>query len=282
MAAIEGLHVVALQPRHLDDACALVAEAGWNQTRDDWQLMREAGEAIGLEDKAGRLVASALGMPFGDAFGWISMVLVAGDWRRKGIATYLLNTCIDRLEAEGRVPVLDATPEGETVYARLGFKRMLTIRRWQGESKGSPSAVDDRVRNVDSADIDWVIAYDNAVFGGDRAVVLRNLATRDGAAGWVAEGEKGFLLSRRGRLARQLGPLCAEDADTACALLAAALGHLREPVFIDVPDRQAKAVDLLDKQGFAVQRPFRRMLKGQSDGFGDPARMHALAGPEFG
>ena len=31
-----------------------------------------------------------------------------------------------------------------------------------------------------------------------------------------------------------------------------------------------------------VQRPFRRMYKGDTDGFGDIARTYALAGPELG
>jgi GNAT superfamily N-acetyltransferase len=282
MAAIEGLPLVFLEPRHIDGACALVAEAGWNQTRDDWRMMLSAGDAIGLEDEAGRLVASALVLPFGSAFGWISMVLVTADWRRKGLATFLLNACIERHEAAGRIAVLDATPEGEVVYARLGFKGVLTSRRWQRGADERRSVSDERVRSVGPADADRIAAYDRGIFGGDRAVVLKNLITRGGAAAWIARDGAGFLLSREGRLARQLGPLCAEDADTACVLLQAALSDLDEPVFIDVPDRHAAVVALLEESGFVVQRPFRRMLRGESDGFGDPSRMFALAGPELG
>lgn len=97
MAPIDALREVALSPAHLSAALALSAEAGWNQTGDDWRLMIRHGRAIGLEAPGGRLVASALALPYGGRFAWISMVLVTADWRRKGLASRLMRSCIDWL-----------------------------------------------------------------------------------------------------------------------------------------------------------------------------------------
>ncbi|MHA1565358.1 MAG: GNAT family N-acetyltransferase [Alphaproteobacteria bacterium] len=292
MAAIKGLRQTPLSNRHIDGACALVAEAGWNQTADDWCMMINGGEAIGFEDEAGRLVASALILPYdpapdNPAFGWISMVLVAADWRRRGIATHLLHTCIATLESAGRMPVLDATPDGRKVYTGLGFKSDFTIQRWQCAAPSRQSLTktghDARMqRQITAADIDQIIKDDRRAFGGDRTAILRDIATRDGALGWIRNDGCGYLLSRAGRLARQLGPLWAANDDAALSLLDAALRYFDEPTFIDVPDRHARMVASLTACGFMSQRPFLRMSKGDGLGLGDPAHIYALAGPELG
>ncbi len=282
MAAIEGLREVTLENRHLDDACALVDEARWNETATDWKMMIDAGHAIGFEDEQGNLVASALTLPYGDAFGWISMVLVTADWRRKGIATWLLDTCIADHESAGRIPILDATPDGEKVYERLGFESHFTIRRWQADAPDNPGNLSGDIRPLDQDDQAHMVAYDREVFEGDRAAILLDIANRPGAKSWVMCDGSGYLLSREGRRALQIGPICADSDAAAQALLSQALAGLDEPVFIDVPDRHEALADMLDELGFTVQRPFRRMYKGDTNGFGDIARTYALAGPELG
>ena len=283
MANFDGLRRVDIESRHLNDANLLVAEAGWNQTPDDWRVFMRASGAIGFEDQTGRLVASAAAIPYGREFGWISMVLVTAAWQRKGIATDLLHACIANHRDAGRVPVLDATPDGEKVYAGLGFLGQFEARRWQSAKAAAPTPPgDDRPRMIAGSDVDGVVDYDRVVFGGDRAIVVRDFVTRNGARGWIAPGGCGFLLSRKGRLARQIGPLCAETEVVAMSLLATALHYLDEPVFIDVPERHEATVRLLKKLDFVAQRPFRRMALGRAAGFGDAKRMFALAGPEFG
>lgn len=282
MAAIEGLREVELEPRHLEDACALVDEAGWNETRDDWEMMLEAGHAFGFEDDRGKLVASALTLPYGDSFGWISMVLVTAEWRRRGIASYLLGACIADHEDAGRIPILDATPAGEEVYRGLGFESHFTIQRWECENPRAAESPETGVRRASSDDLSNILAYDRETFEGNRSALLSDICLRRGAQGWVLEQGNGYLLSREGRRARQLGPLCADTDEDARALMAAALDYFDEPVFVDVPDRHAALVAMLQDGGFTAQRPFRRMFKGEADGFGDIARTYALAGPELG
>lgn len=282
MVDIEGLREVQLEPRHIDDACALVDEAGWNETAADWLMMMESGRAIGLEDDNGCLIASALTIPYGAEFGWISMVLVTADWQRKGLATGLLNKCIATHEAAGLVSILDATPAGEKVYEQLGFSHHFTIQRWQCDSPESGRFEAHDVRELTPDDLNDIIVYDRSIFEGNRSSVLLDIGIRKGAQGWVLENGQGFLLSREGRRARQLGPLCAESEADALSLMAAALDHFGEPVFIDVPDQHAGLIDMLMQNGFAPQRPFQRMFKGETNGFGDIARTYALAGPELG
>ena len=69
----------------------------------------------------GRLVATALALPYPPAFGWVSMVLVHAPYRRRGLATRLVERATAALEGAGLLPVLDATPAGAEVYGRHGL-----------------------------------------------------------------------------------------------------------------------------------------------------------------
>ncbi|MFV2035357.1 MAG: hypothetical protein ACC631_09670, partial [Halocynthiibacter sp.] len=64
--------IITLDESHLRGALALSQEAGWNQTAEDWRMMLSAGRGIGFEAPDGTLTASAVTLPYGETFGWIS------------------------------------------------------------------------------------------------------------------------------------------------------------------------------------------------------------------
>src|SRR6266511_3739364 len=117
---LEGIGTLA--PEELGDAAALVREAGWNQVAADWRIFLDLGRVYAVRTGAGRVIATAATLPYGGRFAWISMVLVAGEYRRRGLASRLMRRCIEELTAAGLVPVLDATPAGRAVYGALGFE----------------------------------------------------------------------------------------------------------------------------------------------------------------
>jgi len=279
----------ALGIADLTGCMALSAEARWNQNAADWRLMLAIGRGFGLFDAAGRLVATAIALPFERRFGWISMMLVTADHRRRGLATRLMQNAIDALLAEDCVPMLDATPAGREVYRRIGFEDCWSLERLQLPSDpGSAPAV--AAHGVDIRPIapnDWpeVLGYDCRVFGANRAPILRDLARRVPRAALVAErGGRlcGAVFARDGRGATQLGPLIADDAEIALALLAAAFARVRPPVLVDVPDRHATIGAWLRAAGFALQRPYTRMAYRRGRAFDDLSRLFAIAGPELG
>ena len=241
---------------------------------------------------AGRVIATAAILPF-DGFGWISMVLVAGEFRRRGLATRLMRRCIDDLVAGGRVPVLDATPDGRQVYGALGFEDTWTLpsnspcaagrrRRCRRPAPFPPTRL---VAPIDDRIWPQLRAYDAAAFGADRGELLARLRGRLPAAELVAlRGDRiaGFLLGRDGRTCAQLGPLVADDDAVALALLERALAGVPAPLYIDVADAHAKVRTWLEARGFTTQRPFTRMVYRRRTGFDDPARTYAVVGPEFG
>ena len=283
---LEGIGTLA--PEELGDAAALVREAGWNQVAADWRIFLDLGRVYAVRTGAGRVIATAATLPYGGRFAWISMVLVAGEYRRRGLASRLMRRCIEELTAAGLVPVLDATPAGRAVYGALGFEDAWGFHRLAcGETgaSGLPAPAGVVIRPIDDAVFAELCRYDAAVFGADRSGVLARLRGRVPAAELVAlrEGNVcGLLLGRDGRSATQLGPLVADDAAIARALLARGLAAIKGPVYIDLADAHQGLGAWLEGLGFAAQRPFTRMLHRRAAGFDDAARTFAVAGPELG
>jgi GNAT superfamily N-acetyltransferase len=280
----------SLSPAELDDVGALVREARWNQLAADWRVFLALGRVYALVTAEGRIVATTATLPYGGRCAWISMVLVAGEYRRQGLATQLMRRAMDELSAAGLVPVLDATPDGRAVYRRLGFTDswgFARLIRRERQAAAAPFGVPAGVTIRPVTDADWpaLCAYDAAAFGAERAAVLARLRGRLPAAELVAERAgrvAGFLLGRDGMLAGHLCPLIADDDAIACALVAHALDALDGPLFIDLADDKAAVRSFLETRGFAAVRPFTRMLYGTRARFDDAARTFAVIGPEFG
>jgi GNAT superfamily N-acetyltransferase len=281
----------SLTASELDDVDTLVREARWNQLAADWRIFTDLGRLYAAHTGADRIVATTATLPYGSRFAWISMVLVKSEFRRHGLATQLMRRAMDELAREGRIPILDATPDGRAVYRRLGFEdswgfaRLLRRERQHTTEPFVGPTADVVVRAI--VDQDWpaLCAYDAAAFGADRSAVLGGLRGRLPAAEFVAEHAGrvvGFALGRDGGLAAQIGPLIAEDEAIAAALFARALDGVEGPLFVDLADSKRELRSFLDARGFVSVRPFTRMLYGSSTRFDDTTRTCAVIGPEFG
>ncbi len=281
MASIELLPLATLTENDIAGCMALSAEAGWNQTPEDWALFMRHGTVFGLPDGDGRPVATGAILPFSQNFAWISMVLVTARRRRERIGTGILETCCAALKRRGLVALLDATPAGERVYRPLGFAPTFALTRWQGQGGGG-MALPANTRSMQADDMATVVNIDARAFGARRAFLLHSFFARAPQLAFITTDGSGFALARPGRIATQIGPIIAADEAAATALLSAALGAASGPVFLDVVDRWHKLGALLRGRGFTVQRPFLRMALGRSAPFGDVARTFVVAGPEFG
>ncbi|APH72529.1 GNAT family N-acetyltransferase [Aquibium oceanicum] len=275
MAVSEAGTIERLTTADIASGMALSTEAGWNQTEADWRHFIVEGHAIGMRAPDGRLVASAAALPYDGPFGFVGMVLVTADWRRRGIATRLVDQCVAELRGRGLVPVLDATAAGAEVYRRQGFVGQFGFDRWEG--KLEPSAPGDGRLGSLSGD---PVELDAEAFGARRGKLLADFLSRPGTS---ARGNSGrFALLRNGRRALQAGPVVAAGEDAAIDLLGDLFAGTRGPVFIDVLAGRSRVGDWLAARGFTIQRSFTRMALGREAPFGRPERLFAVAGPEFG
>jgi GNAT superfamily N-acetyltransferase len=263
---------VPLTPDLTSDALRLSAEAGWNQTKEDWSVFVTHGIAFGVQHD-GALVGTAAMLPYGAGFGFVSMVLVTQAHRHHGLASRLLGTCLETLHARGLTPVLDATPAGQPVYEKLGFQAMFALERWEGKASSVAAP-------VPAPTAEDLVPLDAAAFGAERSFLLRSFLSRPGTQATVLAD--GFAIARSGFRATQLGPVVAHSAKHAVALLRTLLDSVTGLVFLDVPTRWTCVARFLETNGFRRQRPFTRMALDCTTPFGDPARLFAAAGPEFG
>ena len=288
-AATDPFEGLSLAPLVVGDAArgaALSAGIGWNQNRADWLYMLSNGFGCGRTDPNGKLVGSAMALGYG-VFAWVCMVLVSPDWRRRGIATDLMNRVLADLASAGTIAGLDATPDGREVYKHLGFEDIYRIERYWA-SAVAPVEAPRTAADIAPADADGIAeiaACDSRAFGGGREALLASLMERQPERAFIArQGDSavGYVLARDGRQATQIGPLVADDPDTAIALAARALAGLDGQAVIDCPARHRALIDWIAASGFAYQRPYIRMLRDRSEPFDNADLVYALAGPELG
>jgi GNAT superfamily N-acetyltransferase len=287
MARTDAFTIDELGADAVAGAFPLGVEVGWNQTADDWAFCIAHGTVFGARNDLGRLIATAAVLPYAGSsagqpgFAWVSLVIVTASHRGRGLGTHMLQQCIATLRSRSLTGLLDATPAGAKIYTPLGFQPVLGLRRWQGERQGD-SESRERVRPLAVASMAAIGALDTRAFGAQRQTLLTNFQTRPGTRGFQIADGSGYALVRSGRVASYVGPVVAANAQDAVALIDAAAASTPGRVFIDVPNPQTQIAEWLGAHGFVVQRPLLRMVLGPDLPRGDPARVFAIAGPEYG
>jgi GNAT superfamily N-acetyltransferase len=274
MAATEPIDIVELGVGDAPAGLALSTEAGWNQNEADWRFFLSRGIVFGLRD-GNRLVATAALLPYSAGNAWISMVLVTPSWRRRGIATKLVGTCLGVAARRGITTWLDATPAGASVYGQLGFTPTLQLRRLRLERPQRATAT----QPLPAGDLGALAARDGSALGFDRSTLLSEFAARPGSR--IVTSNRAMALVRDGRTARHIGPLLADRADQALALVDAITSCESGPWLIDAVHSQEAFLHGLVQSGWNIERPFQRMRFGRLTA--QPAQPpFAVAGPEFG
>ena len=275
MDATEQLAIVQLGEADAASGVLLSSEAQWNQNEADWRFFLTKGIVFGVRDRDGRVIASAALLPYSDSDAWISMVLVTGNWRRRGLATRLVDACIGAASRLGVTAWLDATPAGATVYGPLGFSPTIQLRRLRFERASTVKA------DVELAPgkLDDLLKLDIRAMGFDRRDLLRELSERP-TSRLLSHGDA-MALVRDGRTARHIGPLFAGTPTHALALMRDIAASERRPLLIDAVASHETLLQGLANSGWAIERPFQRMRFGRA-GTKTAEPPFAVAGPEFG
>ncbi|MFM8470142.1 MAG: GNAT family N-acetyltransferase [Limisphaerales bacterium] len=285
---MSSLRIRLFQKTDFAFANSLRALAGWNQTPDDWmRFLNHQPDGCFVAEWDGQPVGTATTTIYEDKVAWIGMVLVHPDARRRGIGRALLEHCIAFLKPRVACIKLDATPLGKTLYDTLGFKDEWTLRRWETsrvELPGNPMKY--RVRAWRDSDVEAMQVLDVEAFGVIRWPMVRRMTwqiSRSLVGVTPKRRVNAFGILRKGARARYFGPLVAESIAAAGLLIKSFLAaQPNQPIFWDIPDANACAVELAQRLGFTPQRPLIRMFLGENKWPGDPQKVFALAGPEIG
>jgi GNAT superfamily N-acetyltransferase len=277
MGGIDHLAISRLDADDAREGLLLSEEAHWNQNEADWRFFLTRGTVYGIRDGDGRLIATAALLPYTSGNAWIGMVLVTQNWRRRGLATKLLDACLKAAAKQGLTTWLDATPAGATVYGPLGFAPTLELRRLR--FAGSAARATATAKLPANGRLDDLVARDCAAMGFDRSALLGELGGRPGSQLILHGNAMGLI--RGGRTARQLGPLFADSIASATALVETVVQAETDPVLIDVVSDYREFLENLTATGWNIERPFQRMRFGRAT-VASAAPPFAVAGPEFG
>ena len=259
----------------------LKTQAGWNQLEGDWRRMLDMQPSGGfIAEYGGTSAGTVMTCAFGDV-AWIAMMLVDESLRGKGIGRALMEHALAYLDEQRvRAVRLDATPLGQPLYEKLGFVAEYSLARYAGTPLGgenvsgvTPAAVSDR---------EAIYSLDRSVTQTDRRKLLsRLLAERPGFV--VRENGHlcGYLLSRAGANATQIGPCIADQAAGERLFGHAFALYAGRPIYVDIPVPHEPAAVLARHQGLSVQRQLLRMCRGPAiDEQVD--QLWASSGPELG
>lgn len=211
----------------------------------------------------GVLAAGISAVRYGDDFGFIGLYICKPEFRGKGHGKAVWDAGVAHLE--GRTIGLDGVPAQQGNYALMGFAPLYETWRWSGRLPAMEIAPGIEVRPVQADDIASLGRYDRRHFPGPREAFTRQ---------WVAPPRQAHVLIRNGAVAgyavaracRQgwkIGPLFADDADGALALmssLASVIGA--DMVQIDVPEGQGAFSAWLAQAGFEKSFVTARMYRG--------------------
>ncbi|MBN1806687.1 MAG: GNAT family N-acetyltransferase [Sedimentisphaerales bacterium] len=248
----------------VDFGLKLSRQAGWNQIESDWlRLLKMEPDGCFAAEYAGRSVGTTTTCVF-NGTAWIAMVLVEEGFRGKGIGTELLRYCLNYLDERNVKTVrLDATSRGRPLYEKLGFVPEYQLVRFEGASSCNRSNI---VAKVNPAMLRDIVELDRRMSGTNRGKLFgRFLEEFPEDIYVVRRGDKieGFIISRPGANAVQIGP-CIANAEVGPVLLQDALARCKgKSVFVDVPVDNVGAVKIAESSGLKIQRYFMRMYRGQ-------------------
>lgn len=226
----------------LATAIEWAAAEGWNPGVDDLEPFLAAdpdGYFGGWVD--GELAVTVSAVRYGDDFAFGGFYIAAPAHRGHGIAYQVSRAARDYV-ASSAVIGLDGVLEQEATYARDGFVTAYGTTRYALGSASAIAPPSDDLVDARELPLDVLVTYEveGRLFPARRERFLAAWLAMPSAVARAridADGDvHGWGLRRRCREGYKVGPLFADDADTADAIWRALVADADGPVFLDVPD----------------------------------------------
>ncbi|MEO0623709.1 MAG: GNAT family N-acetyltransferase [Pseudomonadota bacterium] len=274
-----GTELRRLTANEIVEAVSWAASEGWNPGHADASTFLEADPQAFLGSFDDRGMAACVSVAeIGAGYGFLGFYICRPDRRGQGLGFALWQAALaSRLIA---CIGLDGVVDQQENYRRSGFAYAHANHRYGGLPEGLRGG---GTRPYDPAMAGALARYDTRVFGVDRAAYLAAWLGQSGARIRVAEqdGIRGWGLARPCLEGHKIGPLFADDAATAEALLSSLSEGLAGPVFLDVPGTNPEAIVLAKKAGLSPVFETARMYRGAPPP-ADLARTFGITSFEFG
>ncbi|RWM95249.1 MAG: GNAT family N-acetyltransferase [Mesorhizobium sp.] len=257
------------------------AREGWNPGIDDAAALRAADpEGFISAFVTGEMVAGISAVAYGAEFGFIGLYICRPDRRGEGHGKAVWDAGMARLG--DRIVGLDGVAEQRANYQHKGFVPAYETVRFSGRPARLTGGRE--IRSVAAAETAEILAYDRQCFPAPREAFLREWLQppRIAMMSTGSTGLAGYGVARRCREGFKIGPLFADDMETALALMAELTGRTAgEALHIDVPATQIGFTAVLQAVGMVPGFTTTRMYRGGKPG-NVPSKVFGITTLELG
>jgi len=258
----DSLQIRSMSAPEVETLVECAAAEGWNPGLGDARAFHAADPAGflgGFID--GELVSGIAAVAYGDDFGFIGLYIVRPDQRGRGYGKAVWNAGMERLA--GRTIGLDGVPEQQANYRSQGFVQDYGTTRYSGRFSDAKAAPANQ-ESPTEAERRTIADFERAYFPAVRAGFLDEWLVEPHRTAVHLEGETpvGYGVARACRDGVKIGPLFANDFETARDLVESLAAGCDDVIHIDVPDRQTQFIELLTDQGFTPGFRTARMYRG--------------------
>lgn len=265
---------------HLEGALELSQEMSWPYRLEDWDVALQLGRGFVLE-RAGTVIGTAAWWPYGETHASAGMIIVAKTARGRGYGARLMDALLT--SARPRSIALNSTAEGQALYQRRGFVPIGVIHQHQGIPRGRHEPPPGLVRPMAASDFEMIMRLDRDATGLERRQMLEKLL--QSGDGYVLQRDgmaRGYAISRLFGRGHVIGPVVAETATDAQALIEAALARLGS-VFVRIDTSATSQLgDWLEGIGLEQVGDATTMILGRPAPSSGPARVFAIPNQSFG
>ncbi|WP_292490601.1 GNAT family N-acetyltransferase [Methanoculleus sp. 10] len=247
----DGFAVRTMRRREVEVAVDWAAQEGWNPGNHDAEAFYAADpEGFFIAELDGEPIGSVSVVNYSETFAFAGLYILKPEYRNRGYGS--------RLFAAGMAHAGDRNIGGDGVLAmqekyrtRSGFTLAYRNIRFEGAGGGNEPE-----GPVDIAGVPFepLAAYDARHFPASRPRFLAAWLRQEGACGRAVLGEDGdvagYGVVRRCRHGYKIGPLFADTPEIAGEIFLALSAQASSgPVYLDVPEPNAAAVALAQRQG---------------------------------
>jgi len=240
------------------------AREGWNPGLHDAECFYAADpDGFFLARLDGKPVGCLSAVAYDEHFAFGGFYIVNPEYRAQRIGHALVDKAMAYVGS--RVFGNDAVVARQETYRQLGFVTAYRNIRYRGTASGGADR-SSRITDLSAVPFDDLLAYDRIMFPARRSSFLKYwIRQPEGAAlGCLENGRlSGYGVIRKCRQGYKIGPLFADDEETAETLFAALTGTLDgQEFFLDIPEPNRGAQRLVQRHALTGVFETARMYRG--------------------
>jgi len=274
----------------IDLAYEMDAAEKWDHTRKDIErIFSYEPSGCFVAEVNGRSVGHVSSISYG-RLGWIGMLIVKPEYRRRGIGTLLTKRALAYLsERKVRTTKLEAVPEIAGLYRKLGFREEFRSLRFVRHCEQAISIPNGRVEPLNEREIKMLAEFDAGYFGVNRYLVLNELHRCNPHLCFVSHKKSkitGYIMCCKSKSGYRIGPWVCESKDQEIAkrLLARVIMEIGHTVksYVGALAINTTATTILQSLRFRQYSSSIRMRMGKKLGTECVSGILAIGGPEKG